>query len=73
LLALSTKEDILSREFNAVCLGCAWHPGRIAGLVPHGVNNDLGFGRLVENDVRVGWRRQAANGGIIHTDANVRP
>lgn len=40
--------------------------------MPDGVNDDLGFGRLVENEIGI-WRcRYAADRRIIHARADIR-
>ena len=36
------------------------------------VDYDLGLRRLIENEVRIGGRRQASNGRIIRSDAGMR-
>jgi hypothetical protein len=48
------------------------HPGRIAGTMADGMDDDLGFSNLVENEIRIGRRRQAANDRIIGANADKR-
>ncbi|TCL96834.1 hypothetical protein C8J38_1011198 [Rhizobium sp. PP-WC-2G-219] len=40
--------------------------------MPHGMNNDLGLGDLVENQVGIGQRDQTTNRGILRTGAGER-
>src|SRR5712691_8424197 len=52
-------------------LGRARHPGRITGAMADGVDDDLGFGDLVEDEIRVRRGRQASNDRIIRADADM--
>jgi hypothetical protein len=44
---------------------CSRVVGRIARSVTHRVNDDLGVGHLVEDEIWIWLRRHAPNGGII--------
>ena len=35
-------------------LGRAWHPGRIAGYMTHGMNDDFGFRGLIKHEIGIG-------------------
>jgi hypothetical protein len=37
----------------------------------HRMNDNLGLGNLVENNIRVGWCRQAADHGIVRLAPDV--
>jgi mRNA-degrading endonuclease YafQ of YafQ-DinJ toxin-antitoxin module len=59
--------DHLQRSF----LGRTWHPGRVAGLMPHSMNDDFGFCGFIKNEIGIGRRREATDGGIICASADV--
>ena len=48
----------------------ARHSGRVAGCVTDGVNDDLGFRGLVENQIGVGQRGHAPDTRIIRASAD---
>ena len=49
-----------------------WHSRWVASSVTNGVDDDLGFSRLVEDQIRMGCRREAADAGVVRAGTNVR-